>query len=94
MKLLKKGNRFINIVDIFNMILGVIIIVCTVFLCVDISSHQKLFSVIFLLSAIMNICMGIKYYKRYDAPRTIALVLFGLILLVLAGVSFVSIWLA
>lgn len=90
MKLLKKGSRFINIVDIVNMVLGVIIIVCTVFLFVDISHHQKLFFIIFLLSAIMNICMGVKYYKRYDAPRTIALAAFALILLVLAGVSFMS----
>lgn len=90
MKLLKKGSRFINIVDIVNMVLGVFIIVCTVFLFVDISHNQKLFFVIFLLSAIMNICMGVKYYKRYDAPRTIALAAFAIILLVLAVVSFIS----
>ena len=90
MKLLKKGSKFINIVDIVNMVLGVIIIVCTVFLFVDITHNQKLFFVIFLLSAIMNICMGVKYYKRYDAPRTIALAAFAIILLVLAVVSFIS----
>lgn len=92
MKLLKKGNRFINIVDIVNMVLAAIIIVCTVFLFVDITHNQKLFFLIFLLSAIMNICMAIKYYKRYDAPRTIALSAFAVILLVLAVVSFVSIF--
>lgn len=91
MKLLKKGSRFINIVDIVNMVLGVVIIVCTVFLFVDIAHHQKLFFIIFLLSAIMNICMAVKYYKRYDAPRTIALAAFAIILMVLAVVSFISV---
>lgn len=93
MKFFKKGSRFIGIVDIINTLLAGAIIICTVFLFVDIGKNEKLFFVIFLLSAILNICMAIKYFKRYDAPRTIALAAFAVILLILAAVSFISLWL-
>lgn len=89
----KIGNSFISVTDLINIILGVLIIISSVILLVDIKQYEKFFTVIFILASAMNICMGTKYYKRSDAPRMIALFAFAIILLVLAVASFIALWL-
>lgn len=88
----RKSDRIINIIDVANIVIGIVIVICTVFLFVDVTSNNKLFTVIFLLGMIMNICMAVKYYKRYDIPRVVAMCLFSVILLVLVVISIISIW--
>ena len=89
----KRENRLIYALDIANIIISVILVALTVFLLVDISGHENLFTIIFLLGMILNVTMTVKYYKRSDVPRVIALIVFALILLALSVISFVSIWL-
>ncbi len=89
----KRGNRLIYALDIANIIIGVVLVVLTVFLLVDISGHEKLFTIIFLLGMILNISMSVKYYQRSDVPRVIALIVFAVVLLALSVISFISVWL-
>ena len=92
MKELQEDGTIINVLDIVNIIIAMLIVVCTVFLFVDLKENEKLFTVVFLLATVMNVDMVVKYYKRVDIPRTVALSLFALLLLVLSVLSFVTLW--
>ena len=92
---MKSGRRYgtiANVLDIVNIIIAMLIVVCTVFLFVDLKENEKLFTVVFLLATVTNVDMAVKYYKRVDIPRTVALSLFALLLLVLSVLSFVTLW--
>lgn len=88
----RNGSSFITVVDILNMIFGLIIIVCAVFLVVDMNEYAKLFLIVFVAGAAMNINMAVKYFKRNDLVRMLALSIFALLLICLAIFSLVTIW--
>ena len=79
--------------DVMNAILGLAVIVCTFFIVMNVSKHEKLFPIAFLLAGTMNLVMGMKYVKRHEVVRTIALFLATVILYVFSGVTFVALWL-
>lgn len=88
----RNGSGFITVVDILNMIFGLIIIVCAVFLVVDMNEYAKLFLIVFVAGAAMNINMAVKYFKRNDLVRMLAFSIFALLLICLAIFSLVTIW--
>lgn len=78
--------------DIINGILGVGVIICTFFILINVSKYEKLFPIAFLLAGTMNFIMGIKYVKRHEVIRTIALFLATVVLYVVGGVTLVGLW--
>ncbi len=88
----RNGSGFVTVVDVLNMIFGIIIIVCAVFLLVDMREYARMFFVVFAAGTAMNINMAIKYYNRNDMARMIALAVFALILIALAVFSLVTVW--
>ncbi len=74
--------------EIFSVITGVLIIILTIIILIDKEKYAKLFSVTFLLAAAMNICMGVKYYKRQEFVRVFALIFAGLFFIVMSVISF------
>lgn len=92
MKSIRKSVTVTDVFDIANIIIGMLIVICTVFLFVDLDENEKLFTIVFLLAAIMNGYMAVKYYRRVDVPRMAALSIFTLILLVLTVLSFLTLW--
>lgn len=88
----RNGNGLTNIVDIANIILGIFITICAVFLLIDIKTYSKLFLIVFILGAVLNINMSVKYYKRNDMVRMLALSIFALILIILAVFSLLTVW--
>lgn len=79
--------------DIINAVLGFAVIVCTFFIVMNVFKYEKLFPVAFILAGTMNLIMGIKYVKRHEVIRTIALFVATGILYVFGGVTLVALWL-
>lgn len=90
----EKRRRNINssgIYDTVNVILGIAILIVAAIIFIDKEKYDKLFAVEFMLVAAMNICMGIKYLKRQEIVKTIALFLAGAFFAVIMVISFM-IW--
>ena len=78
--------------DAINALLGIGVIVCTFFILMNVSKHEKLFPIAFLLAGTMNLVMGIKYLKRHEMIRTIALFLATLVLYAVGGITLIGLW--
>ena len=63
--------------DIVTFVSGIILIVAAILIFINKKHFDKAFTVVFLCSACMNICMGIKYYKRSEIFRMTALFIAG-----------------
>lgn len=64
-----------KVIDIINVILSVVVIVCAVFVAVDIQNNILLFPVIFLCTGLINLALAIKFYKRNERFRFFTLML-------------------
>ena len=62
-----------KVVDIINVILSAIVIVCAVIVAFKRGENLFLFPVIFICTALINLVLAIKYYKRHDSLRVITL---------------------
>ena len=62
-----------KVVDIINIILSVVVIACAVIVALNRAENLFLFPVIFLCTAMINLVLAIKYYKRRDSFRVITL---------------------
>lgn len=62
-----------KVVDIINIILSLVVIVCAVIVAINRAENLFLFPVIFLSTALINLVLAIKYYKRRDSFRVITL---------------------
>ncbi len=81
-----------GIYDTINIILGLGVIITAVVIFIDKVKYDKVFTIVFLLAAIMNICMGIKYYHRREIVKMIALFCAGIFLLIMMIISFIALW--
>lgn len=75
-----------KIVDGVNVILSLSVVVCAVLIILDTASNMLLFPVIFFCTALMNMTLAIKYYKRKETGKTIMLIL-GFILFMAIGIA-------
>lgn len=50
-------------IDFINSIIFALMVIAVIFLVIDYRKYMVMFPVIFLLSAIMNSCLGVKKYK-------------------------------
>lgn len=62
-----------RVVDITNIILSAVVIVCAVIVVLNRQENLILFPVIFIATAFINLVLAIKYYKRRDSLRVITL---------------------
>ena len=88
-------RRSINksgVYDTINFILGLCTIISTFVIFIDRVKYQKFFTAVFLFAAAMNICMGIKYFKRNEILKTLALMVAGLFLLGMTVLTFFAFW--
>ncbi len=78
--------------DIVTFVSGIILIVAAILIFINKKHFDKAFTVVFLCSACMNICMGIKYYKRSEIFRMTALFIAGVFMLILGIISIPALW--
>lgn len=62
-----------KVVDIVNIILSAVVIICAVIVAFKREENLLLFPVIFFCTALINLVLAIKYYKRHDSFRVITL---------------------
>ncbi len=82
-----------SIMKIFNLILSIAIIICGVVNIANPKGNAKLFPIICLMGAILNGTMCVKYYRRKDFARAIALTIAAIVLAVFSVVTFIALWL-
>lgn len=85
-------NSVGNALDIINLILGILVIIFTFIIVINLKKNEKMFAPAFLSASLMNICMGIKYYKRHEIIKPIALMIAGIFLMVMTVISFMAFW--
>ena len=70
----KRPFRYLGrVVDIINILLSAVVITCAVFVALNREENLLLFPVIFICTALINLVLAIKYYKRRDSLRVITL---------------------
>ena len=62
-----------RVVDIINVILSVVVVTCAVIVALKREEKLILFPVIFFCTALINLVLAIKYYKRHDGFRVLTL---------------------
>ncbi|MBQ6815350.1 MAG: hypothetical protein IJP13_07430 [Lachnospiraceae bacterium] len=76
---------FGRVVDIINIIFSVLIFACALILFMNREENMLLFPAIFFCAAVINLAMGIKYYKRDEMGRFISLMV-GFVFFVAVGI--------
>lgn len=72
----KKPFRHLGrVVDVINLILSAIVIVCAVLIAVNTEKNMLLFPVIFMCTGLINLALAVKYYKRRETFKFITLML-------------------
>lgn len=83
----KRPFRYLGkIIDGINIILALSIVVCAVFILLNTTGNMLLFPAIFFCTALMNMFLSIKYYKRKETGKTVMLIL-GFILFMAIGIA-------
>lgn len=83
----KRPFRYLGkIIDGINIMLAIAVVVCAVLILLDTTGNMLLFPVIFFCTALMNMMLGIKYYKRKETGKVIMLIL-GFILFMAIGIA-------
>lgn len=81
-----------NVLDILNLILGILVIIFTLIIVINFKKNEKMFVPAFLSASLMNIFMGIKYYKRNEIIKPITLFIAGIFLMIMTVISFMAFW--
>ena len=70
----KRPFRYLGrVIDIINVILSMVIVTCAVIVALKREEKLILFPVIFFCTALLNLVLAIKFYKRRDTFRVITL---------------------
>lgn len=88
----RRGLNSSGVYDMINFILGICIIITAIFLFADRMKYEKLFTVVFLFAAALNMCMGIKYFHRHEIAKTAALGIAGIFFIIMMIISFMALW--
>lgn len=64
-----------RVVDIINLILSAIVLVCAVLVAVNTEKNMLLFPVIFMCTGLINLALAVKYYKRRETFKCVTLLL-------------------
>ncbi len=68
-------RRLGRVVDIINLILSTVVLVCAVLVVLNMGENMLLFPVIFMCTGLINLALAIKYYKRRETFKFIVLML-------------------
>ncbi len=85
----KKLGKFI---DVINIIIAVAIVALAAFIGYDVKSNVKLFPILFFCAMLMNLIMGIKFFKRGELLRASTLFMATIALLVMTILSYMTTW--
>ncbi|MBQ2745506.1 MAG: hypothetical protein IJF37_07850 [Lachnospiraceae bacterium] len=70
----KKPFRHLGrVVDIINLILSAIVLVCAVLVAINAEKNMLLFPVAFMCTGLINLALAIKYYKRRETFKCVGL---------------------
>ncbi len=82
----KKPFRHLGrVVDVINLILSVVVLVCAVLVAIDTEKNMLLFPVIFMCTGLINLALAVKYYKRRETFKCVTL-LVGFVAFVAFGI--------
>ena len=70
-----------RVVDIINVLLSVVVIICVIIVALDRENKLILFPVIFFCASVINIALLVKYSKRRDGFRVLTLGLGAIVFL-------------
>lgn len=79
------------IIDVLNVIFGIVAIVLTVFVFINTGKNKWMFHIIFLIGGLMNMLTGIKYLMTDRKVSGIISEVVAVILFVVAYVSYLAI---
>ncbi len=68
-------RRLGRVVDVINLILSAVVLVCAVLVALNTKDNMLLFPVIFMCTGLINLVLAIKYYKRRETFKFIVLML-------------------
>ncbi len=85
-------RKLSSVMDIANTIIGIAILACGVLILIDIKGNAGFFPIVFMLAAVMNGIMGMKYHMRREIARAIGLFLATAFLFVLSVLGIFGIW--
>lgn len=86
----KRGFRHVGkIIDAVNAAFAIVIIIAAIFIVIDIEKYMIMFPVVFLASALMNMALAVKIYKRRETMHSIVLMVAGIVMLILSIIGFV-----
>lgn len=88
----RNGNSMEMILDTVNFILGIGVILSAFVLFIDHEKNEKFFTIVFFMAAIMNLCMGYKYFKKHELVKTAALIIAGVLLVFMSIITFIALW--
>ena len=77
-----------KIIDVINTGLSIVIILAALMLVINVEKYMIMFPVVFLASALMNVALGFKIYKRRETLHGIILYFVGVCMFVLAIIGF------
>lgn len=81
----KQTFRYLGqVIDCINVLMAIIIVTSAIILAIDVKKFIYLFPVVFTASAIMNIAIGIKSYKRKKTTAAIVSWIMGLVMIAIA----------
>lgn len=78
----RQFRRFGRIIDVINLILSTVVLVCAVMVALNAKENMLLFPVIFMCTGLINLALAIKNYKRRE--------IFKFIVQMLAFAAFVA----
>lgn len=85
-----RNNRQIGrAIDIINVVLAIVIVLSVIMLIIDVEKYMIMFPVVFLASALMNMALAVKIYKRRETMHSIVLMVAGIVMLILSIIGFV-----
>lgn len=86
----KRGFRHVGkIIDAVNVAFAIVIIIAAIFIVIDIEKYMIMFPIVFLASALMNMALAVKIYKRRETMHSIVLMVAGIVMLILSIIGFV-----
>lgn len=80
------------IIDVLNLLLGVSIIILSIFILFWVEKNIRLFSVLFFNAFIMNLLMAIKYELRGNARKAIIQGIIALVFFIISAIAFLGLW--
>lgn len=64
-----------RVVDVINLILSAVVLVCAVLIAINREDNMLLFPVVFMCTGLINLALAVKYYKRRENFKVVTLLI-------------------